>query len=67
MAKRHGTIKFMAEPTVESIKKGLKEATGEDDILGFENEEDEEEYLNRCFQDGTILQEGDFLILSEVK
>ena len=46
-------FRFKASRDLESIKRGLMEQTGEDDFLGFEDEENQEKYLKKISVKGS--------------
>lgn len=57
-------FRFEGRRDLESIKEGLKEQTGEDDFLGFEDAENQEEFLQRNIQEGFIGFDGDYVIIN---
>lgn len=57
-------FRFKAGRDLESIKRGLMEQTGEDDFLGFEDEENQEEYLKKNIREGFIEFDGDEVVIN---
>lgn len=57
-------FKFKAPRDLQHIKKGLQEQTGENDFLGFEDSENQNEYLQKAIQEGFIEFDGDYVIIN---
>ena len=60
-------FRFKSKLELESVIEGLKEATGEEDFLGFEDVENKENYFKKCIRDGFIIErDGYILIMGDV-
>lgn len=57
-------FRFKAERDIESIKKGIQEATGESDFFGFDDVEDQREFLEKSIRDGFIEFDGEYVIIN---
>lgn len=47
-------FRFKGELTIESVKEGVKLMTGEEDFLGFSDEENEQDYLDSLVRSGFV-------------
>lgn len=53
----------VASKNVEDVKKAFKEATGEEDWMGFAEEDDEKAYLDKLVKDGFIEFQNDEMVV----
>ena len=53
----------VASKNVEDVQKAFKEATGEEDWMGFAEEDDEKAYLDKLVKDGFIEFQNDEMVV----
>ena len=57
-------FRFKGSNNLDSIKKGLQEATGEPDFLGLEGKEDQATELEKMIKAGFIEFSGDEIVVN---
>ena len=57
-------MRFKSERNLESIKKGFQEETGEADFFGFDDQEDQQAYLEKSIKEGFIEFDGEYVIIN---